>query len=363
MSTSRLARAVVLVAGLACGTALAVALGTDAGDGRVLGASTADTPLPPRLSQTGLFDAGTTAVRASHLSFSPQYPLWSDGAAKRRWIHVPEGTAIDAAQMDAWDFPPGTRLWKEFAYDGPVETRFLERLADGSWRFATYVWDADGRDAMLVPEEGAVVARNDAPGGRYVLPSRDDCLACHEGASVPVLGFSALQLSPDRDPLAPHAEPRRADDVDLSQLAATGRLRNLPPATLARPPRIAARSPVERGALGYLHANCGHCHNDEGPLASLDLPLAQPVGVADHPARTLAALVGHDSRFRPHGSAGAQRVAMHGDATSVVVLRMRTGNRLARMPPLGTQVVDDEALALVERWIRQDVQRHQGEAR
>ena len=54
----------------------------------------------------------------------------------------------------------------------------------------------------LVPEDGAVVAVADAPGGRYSVPSRNDCLACHEGPAVPVLGFSALQLSPDRDPLA-----------------------------------------------------------------------------------------------------------------------------------------------------------------
>jgi len=34
----------------------------------------------------------------------------------------------------------------------------------------------------------------------------DDCRACHEGRTTPVLGFSALQLSPDRDPNAPHAQ-------------------------------------------------------------------------------------------------------------------------------------------------------------
>ena len=27
-------------------------------------------------------------------------------------------------------------------------TRFIERLADGSWRYATYVWNDDGSDAM-----------------------------------------------------------------------------------------------------------------------------------------------------------------------------------------------------------------------
>ena len=75
-------------------------------------------------------DRGSTIRR--NLAFSPQYPLWSDGAAKRRWISLPPGTAIDASRPDAWEFPRGTRLWKEFSLDRPVETRFIERLPDGS---------------------------------------------------------------------------------------------------------------------------------------------------------------------------------------------------------------------------------------
>jgi mono/diheme cytochrome c family protein len=37
---------------------------------------------------------------------------------------------------------------------------------------------------------------------------------------------------------------------------------------------------------------------------------------------------------------------------------MQSGNPLARMPPLGVQVIDDEGIALVERWIRHDLQPH-----
>ena len=175
-----------------------------------LAASERSTPLPQRLSDTGLYVAGSvTTVRADNIAFAPQYPLWSDGTSKRRWIYLPPGTAIDASRIDAWEFPVGTRLWKEFSYDRRVETRFIERLADGSWRFAAYVWNEAGTDAVLAAEDGAVLPISAAPGGRYTVPSRNDCLACHEGAPVPVLGFSALQLSPDRDPLAPHAEPAR----------------------------------------------------------------------------------------------------------------------------------------------------------
>ena len=35
---------------------------------------------------------------------------------------------------------------------------------------------------------------------------------------------------------------------------------------------------------------------------------------------------------------------------------MKTDNPLARMPPLGVQVVDTEGVALIERWIANDLQ-------
>jgi hypothetical protein len=194
-------------------------------------------PLPERLSATSLFVNGsTTIVRSENQPFSPQYPLWSDGATKRRWIYLPSGTFVDAARADAWEFPPGTRLWKEFSFGTRrIETRLIERLQDGSWRYATYVWNDDGSDAMLAPADGLASLRL-SDTHTYSIPSETDCRACHEGASVPVLGFTALQLSPDRDPLAPHAE-LHASDVDLRTLIARGLVRNLP------------------------HALCGHCHS------------------------------------------------------------------------------------------------------
>jgi hypothetical protein len=311
---------------------------------------------PERLSETGLFEPGSTTVRAGVLRFSPQYPLWSDGTRKRRWIQLPAGSAIDANRVDAWEFPVGTKLWKEFGYGRRIETRTIERMADRSWRYATYVWLADGSDAVLAPDDGVVVEVADAPDGRYAVPSRSDCVACHEGAPVPVLGFTALQLSPDRDPNAPHADPKRPGQADLRSLTARGWLRGLPPALLANPPRIDAPTPTARAALGYLHGNCGHCHNAAGALTGLELLLAQQADPAARSAeRTLQSLLGHSSRFRARGSDAVQRVAAHG-GTSVLTLRMKTDNPLARMPPLGVHVVDTEGVALIERWIAADLQ-------
>jgi hypothetical protein len=342
-----------MIAIVVLGTGLAAAGGRLLADPGTPGIA----PLPERLSATGLHEEGSLRLRADLQAFSPQYPLWSDAASKRRWLLLPPGTAIDAADPDAWEFPPGTRLWKEFSHGAAVETRFIERLADGSWRFATYLWNADGSEAMLVPEAGIEVDVAGAPRGRYRLPSRDDCRACHAGAATPVLGVGALQLSADRDPLAPHAEPRQAGDADLRALVDRGWLVNLPPALLATPPRIAARTATERAALGYLHGNCAHCHHRSGGgidnAVPLDLTLAQSVApVADGAGQVRRSMLAAPARFRPPGHGDQAELVVPGDAAaSVLFHRLRSRNPMVQMPPLGTRVRDEQALALLQRWI------------
>lgn len=311
-------------------------------------------PLPPLLRGTGLYRPGAgLELHPRVLTYTPQYTLWSDGADKRRWILLPPGRRIDARQPDAWQFPPGTRLWKEFSHAGRrVETRYLERLADGRWRFATYVWNNDGSDARLAPAAGvAALPVSGAPGESYEVPSSDDCQACHAGAAVPVLGFGALQLSSDRDPLAPNATPA-AGDVDLPALAARGLLAGLPPALLATPPRIPAASPLERAALGYLQANCAHCHNHTGQPLPVPLTLSHTVAATgESHERVRRSLVDASSRYRPPGLADARVVRPGRPEASVLALRMRSRHPQVQMPPIGTRLPDPEGLALIERWI------------
>ena len=163
---------------------------------------------PERLQDTGLYSDWTTrTIGADKLPFSPQYPLWTDGAAKSRWMHIPPGKFIDATNPDVWRFPVGTRFWKEFRFARRAETRFIEHTRTG-WQFATYVWSEDGSEATLAPETGirySVPINDDV---RHAIPSRTDCRACHEAGPVRALGVTALQLSTDRDPNAPHAECR-----------------------------------------------------------------------------------------------------------------------------------------------------------
>ncbi|MCL4227668.1 MAG: hypothetical protein KJZ91_24650 [Myxococcales bacterium] len=337
------ASALVLAAGLvASGQACAPTAGADHAD---------VAPLPVRLADTGLHAAGAVDVLAAGVRpFSPQYPLWTDGATKRRWIYLPPGAAIDATDPDAWVFPVGTRLWKEFAFDRPVETRMIERVADGSWRFAAYLWDGDGADAVLVPGGAAVDVGGGPP---HEVPAVGDCRLCHDGPT-PVLGFAALQLSPDRDPAAPNAEPVPAGAVDLPALAASGQLVGLPPAYLVTPPRIAARSPTERAALGYLHGNCGGCHDDRGALAELGLDLRhaldEPGGATDPAVRTTLGRIGR-APLPGDPDAARVRIAPGAPDASVLLARVRSRDPQHQMPPLGTRRTDAAAVALLARWI------------
>ncbi|HEY0706468.1 MAG TPA: hypothetical protein VGG33_06720, partial [Polyangia bacterium] len=258
---------------------------------------------PATLRATGLYRGGAgLEVAADVLRFSPQYPLWSDGAQKERWVRLPVRTAIDASRPDAWDFPVGTRFWKEFRLGTrKVETRVIDRLPDGQWRFTAYVWNAAGTEAVRAPAQGLTTDIEIAPGKRYVVPAEIDCRSCHEGRSTPILGFTALQLSPDRDPLAPHAEAP-GTGLDLPALVARGLVKGLPDELLEAPPRVKATSPTARAALGYLAANCGTCHNNDGPLAGLEMTLDP--GVGSQAGAVLGSTVGRSSRYLPPGQVG-----------------------------------------------------------
>lgn len=309
-------------------------------------------PLPERLSGTGLYAGDSVdAIASDVMLYVPQYPLWSDGAKKRRWIRLPRGARIDASSADAWVFPVGTRFWKEFSFGERVETRYMERLADGSYRYATYIWDATQREAFLAPEKGRPDFFPINAQTRHDVPSIADCRACHEGRHSPVLGFNALQLSPDRDPLAPHRERVPEGAVDLPELARRGLIFGLAPALSERPPRIEAPSKLARAAAGYLFANCAHCHNPESPLASLGLDFDQSVLDPAGGVRLTERLAWRVTHFRlPNQDRSVALWPGHAQK-SAVWFRAASRNPAQQMPPLGTELIDSEGAQLLQRWI------------
>jgi hypothetical protein len=311
--------------------------------------------LPRLLSATGLYEtgpAGTEPSRKLHpdvVAYSPAYPLWTDGAAKRRYLRLPPGTAIDGSDPDHWVFPVGTQLWKEFSFGRRVETRYIERARDGSWRFAAYVWDAAEKDAEIAPGGARGVAELPGSSLRHDVPSEQDCGACHGGRSSPVLGVTLFQLGSEPAARAPRGEAPASDTLDVGALVERGLLRGLPQGRAAA--RLAAPSDEARAAAGYLYGNCSHCHNSEGSLRELGLDFDQSLTRPGSYERMTASVVEQTSRFRLPGEENSLRVAPGAPERSAVYVRASSRFPAWQMPPLGTQLKDDTAVELLARWI------------
>jgi len=334
--------------------------------GTLIGDPRSNRTPPVNLSATGLYsDIATKTIASTNLMFSPQYPLWTDGAKKKRWIYLPAKKSIDAKQVDDWVFPVGTKVWKEFSFGKRIETRYLEKTGKKVWTYATYAWNENETDAVLVDETGSPNHVEIAPGVRHNIPGVIDCKACHEGQGRDVvLGFNALQLSPDRDPNAPHAEQFTSEMVNLKNLVDQKLLINLPKRFLNNPPVVAANSPRERTVLGYLSANCGGCHNSTDPLSTLGMYLKRSVDItADAAKLELETVIGHKSKYQiPELEVDQSYRILPGDPSrSTMIYRMATRNPYRQMPPLGSKIVDQEAVDLITKWIQEDLLNRNGE--
>jgi hypothetical protein len=304
---------------------------------------------PSLLSSRGLYsDISTHTIAPEAVAYTPNYALWSDSAAKRRWIVLPPNTKIDTSDMDHWQFPVGTKLWKEFATpDGKLlETRLIEKKEDGTFFFGSFIWQEDGLDAKLT-QDGAT----DILGTQHDVPNKARCLLCHKGEAGRVLGFSALQLS--KDGAAP----------TLTSLAAAGLLSNPPPSGVDY--RFPGDSKA-KAALGYLHANCGHCHTDGGS-AYADTCIVNPdtgaqsecmqlqfsvTDVGRNPmdskvVKSLIGIVTHSNQFE-----GTPRLTPGDPERSAIWIRPSMRGGTVQMPPaFSTEEVDMAGLAAIEAWI------------
>ena len=279
--------------------------------------------------------ARSPSIRANR-PFAPQYPLWSDGAAKRRWVWLPDGAAIDTRDLDHWDFPVGTRFWKEFEFGGRrVETRLLVKTARRSLGVrARYAWNEDQTDAMLAPAErprrrrrgrARQVAQHPVARGVPRLPR----LGPHRDPRL----HRAAALGPTAIRCAPHAEALAPGMVTLADArgrgaAVPGRGRSWSRRRRASPPR----SPRERAALGYLSTNCGSCHNPKSidrvarPVPAARRPTGRPacaptpIATTRRPAGPLGGAVGAGRHLadRARRAAGAERPADAGEVAPAV---------------------------------------------
>jgi hypothetical protein len=307
--------------------------------------------LPAHLADTGLFTPGRTDVVApGNRPFSPQYPLWTDGASKRRWVYLPAGATIDARNPRRWEFPAGMRFWKEFSFAGRrVETRVLWKTSAGVWLAGSYVWNDDGTDAVLT-EDGMAGAAEIVPGRRHSIPSGADCAMCHGDARAP-LGFNPLQLSNDRDPNTIHGEPLTREMITLQTLVDEHRLTGADTTWRTAPPRISTRDPQTRTVLGYLSGNCGACHNGDSQI-SAQAPSFAYADLIEDSDSIVRRMIGQPTRWQAPGRAeGTMLIDPSSPDQSALLLRMRSRRPSSQMPPLGTVLQDQEAVDAISRWI------------
>jgi hypothetical protein len=284
-----------------------------------------------KLSDTGLYcdiAAGTRDITVRW--YEPDNTLWADGAEKKRFLQLPPGTQIDTTDMDNWRFPVGTKVWKEFDLDGKrLETRLLEKRADGTWMMVAFAWNDAETDAFPAPAAGVPNAK----GTPHDIPSTAQCLQCHRNASDTLLSVSALQLA--------KANPF---GVTLLQL----RLFNKMTVNPTHPIRYPGNHHDVK-ALGYLYANCSGCHRGAAAPAGLDLSTS----VYDtDPKLTKAYLTSVNmplTRWTGHGY--TMRIVPGDPLASGVIARMSTRVPADQMPRIGTEVVHAEGVAVVSEWI------------
>jgi len=322
----------------ACG---ASGSGTAANDAGPPPADASNEGEPQHLSETGLYsDITSKTVSASVLEYAVQYALWADSADKTRWILLPAGAHIDTSDMDHWQFPIGTKFFKEFALNGKMlETRMVEHVSNTGkdevdYRLSGFVWRDDESDADL-----ATKGAPDVRGTDHDLPTRDECFKCHRGEAGKVLGFSAIQLS----------HPNSS--VTLQWLADQGKL-TAPPAQGAdfSPPG----TPAVANALGYMHANCGHCHNENG-TAWPDNPMVLRLSVSERTPESTAlyaATIGVPMQ-RAKTSGDTDRVVAGHTEQSGLLYRMTLRDAAHEgMPPIASKKVDDNGKSIVATWIQ-----------
>jgi len=286
------------------------------------------------LSEVGLYsNIATKALAADLIPFTPTYPLWSDGVQKRRWVRIPAGTQIDSSDMDHWQMPIGTMFFKEFALGGRrLETRLIARTGAGprDYWMGTFVWAGDESDAILVHD-----AVPDVLGTTHDVPEPKACGTCHNGEPGRALGFSALQLSTSNE------------GTTVAALVQENRLSVQPEAVYVVP-----GDEQVRRTLGYIHANCGNCHNERGaawPDTDLDLTLRVSDGTPEDTA-IYRTSIGIELQYF-NAAADILRVAPGQPDQSAMYLRMAQRGLETQMPPIASEVIHEAGLMDIRLWI------------
>ncbi|MFP6612943.1 MAG: PQQ-dependent sugar dehydrogenase [Pirellulales bacterium] len=330
-------------------------------DGEILAlahAPKATTPhrFPRRLSETGLFTSVKDHQPAAGLiPYSVNSPLWSDGAKKERFIALSGASQISYSGRRGWKFPEGAVLVKTFSLEMKrgipasrrrIETRLLT-LQQGEWYGYTYAWNDAQTDAALVPKAGTnrTYEIRDPPSDRirkqvWHYPSRAECMLCHTRVVNFVLGLTTLQMNKRHDYGA-------VSDNQLRTLNHLGIFTNKISEQDDKYPRLPdprdKSADLQSRARSYLHANCAHCHIDEGGgNARMKLEFTNK--------RDETGIYNIAPQHEAFGIANPRLIAPGDPQRSSIYQRIARRGR-GQMPPLASSLVDQSAVDMIAEWI------------
>jgi len=298
-------------------------------------------------------------------------PLFSDYTTKFRFMYVPKGKQIGYRDDGVWDFPEGTILVKTFSYPKDVrqpfddvrlvETRLLwhepasscpDLVSGPCWTAHTYVYSDDGKDATNVIAGKFVHVDFTGPTGEpmsneYHVPNTVECKECHQKSDVELpLALRTRQLDRDTD-LGGETENQ------IDRLFSLGYFAEEPTPAGARTrlvdPSDTSASLDDR-ARAYFDANCGHCHSQAGFASDSALWLDYDSTGAG-PAHDKNVGLCKKPLSAGEGCGNVFDVVPGEPDQSIMVCRLGSTEIDVRMPPLGSKIVHQEGLALIEDWI------------
>ncbi|HEU5133729.1 MAG TPA: PQQ-dependent sugar dehydrogenase [Steroidobacteraceae bacterium] len=306
---------------------------------RITASGGSNTGVATQLSATGCVNPTNATLPASGLiPYTPNAAFWSDGAAKERWIGLPNGQNITVGADGDWDFPNGTVLMKNFRFDNRlIETRLFMRHPDGVWAGYSYEWNAQQTDATLVRGGKQVTVG----GQEWIYPSEGQCMLCHNEASGRTLGLETKQLA--FNVTYPQTGRDAHQLVTLNAINALVSPIANPTEQVPYPNPFGTAGTLAERARSYLHTNCAQCHRPTGPTPT-DMDLRYTTALADTHACDVVPGVGD------LGIANARLIAPGAAARSVLINRMSRRDAHA-MPPLGSAQVDTQGAALLTSWV------------
>ena len=314
---------------------------------------------PKKLSAFALFrgNGSTQEPGDGVVPYDVNTPLFSDYAAKYRFVRLPRGQKAQYRDPDAFDFPVGTILVKTFAYPHDerdpakgqqlLETRLLIHRPEG-WVGLPYIWNDEQTEATLkivgaTREVHRITADGSECQHRYSVPNTNQCIGCHENAKI------TKPIGPTARGLNRTFDYANGPDNQLTHWTKTGMLDGAPSPEEA--PRTAVWNDPSSGSLdqrarGWLEANCAHCHNPAGPARTSGLDLR-----AIEVDATLSGI------WKTPVAAGRGSGKLLFDIVpgkpdkSILIFRIESTEPGIMMPELGRRLAHKEGIALVREWI------------